>query len=112
MLLQVLSLSAKCLFFKDFNVKELEFNGDYETWANDMGEYFTISGFSRYFKALQNYKLPELGDVDEKFAEELAVLHDQVKAQGRYVIHRSLGPTVKREISKERLLRVQFWTCG
>ena len=113
-----MSLSAfvKPMFFKDCAIKDLELNGDYETWANDVGEYFAISGFGKYFASIIRYELPVLllGAValEEKQQADMEALHAQVMAQGRYVIYSSLGPTIKREVAKERFKTTSILDYG
>ena len=46
--------ASESLFFRDFNVKTLETNSDYEIWAEDMREYFNVSGYPGLFRAISN----------------------------------------------------------
>ena len=99
------------MFYKDFNVTNLKMKGDWETWANDIEEYFIVSGFSTYFEALKYYRLPTIPD---DAPAETKADHVILLSQARYVLFRSIGSTIKREISKERFAVgnvLQLWSA-
>lgn len=49
-----MSLAPKSVFFKDYSIKPLELKGDYELWAEDVKEYFAVSGLPQTFAAIVN----------------------------------------------------------
>ena len=97
--------SVKSLFFKDYAVKTLELKGDYEIWAHDIEEYFSVSGLPNYFQAIVDYTEPDLNmDIREDEAEvDKTARHTLLMKQARYAIYRSLGDSIKREMAKEKL---------
>ena len=103
---QVMSLT-KPLFYKDYSVKTLEIKGDYEIWANDMKEYFTVSGYPHSFWRIYSNEAPR-PDAEEEPEEEKEPSAEAIKghlpwlAQARYAIYRSLGDSIKREIAKQK----------
>jgi hypothetical protein len=99
-----MSHSAKPLFYRDYCVKTLEIKGDYEIWAKDIEEYFTVSGLPAHFSAIIQFTEPDDNDDLPQDAKnvDLKVRHQQILQQARYAIYRSLGDTVKKEMAKER----------
>ena len=98
-----MSQRQKPLFYPDFCVKTLELKGDYEIWSKDIEEYFTVSGFPTYFKAITEFAEPDVNDDLPAEAKEidLQARHQQALQQARYAIYRSLGDSVKREMANK-----------
>lgn len=91
-----MSLPTKPLFYKDYAVEVLELKGDYETWVRDIAEYFTVSGFPGYFKAINSYEMPvwntDCGPIPADKVAECKQRHEVILAQARYAVYRSIGP--------------------
>ena len=103
--------ASESLFFRDFNVKTLETNGDYEIWAEDMREYFNVSNYPALFRAISNGedidKEVDYEAQEEPSAQEAKVNFDlrlkTLMSQAKYAIYRSLGDSIKKSISKDNL---------
>jgi len=98
-------LKPSALFYKDCAIAVLEMRGDYETWVTDVQEYFNVSGFQKYFDKMTDSKIPVYTDCDgvipEDKIEEYKTRHSTILKQAHYIIYKSTGPTIKREIKKE-----------
>ena len=65
------------------------------TWAMDMQEYFVVSGFSTYFEALAEFRMPTIaGDA----TQEQKTAHLVVLSQARYSICPSKGKLLKKDM--------------
>jgi hypothetical protein len=102
-----MSLSAvQSLFFKDYTIRTLELKGDYEIWTHDIEEYFIVSGLPNYYTSIVAYTEPDVNHDIRPGEEEIdkVTRKNQLMLQARYIIYRSLGDSIKREIAKERYL--------
>ena len=109
--------SNKSLFFKECGIKTLEIKEDYETWVSDVNEYFAVSGYPQLGRALKNGS--PISDILDALpgeqAQETIRRNKQVQLQGRYVLYKSIGASVKREITKNTKQKtdtlLELWTA-
>ena len=92
-------MSDKQLFYKDFTVTTLEIKGDYEVWANDLEEYFLVSGYPEIYDSIARYVIPTIAG---NASAEAKAVHITVLKQSRYTLYRSIGTSIKKEIAKEK----------
>ena len=94
----------KSLFFKECAIKTLEIREDYETWVSDIREYFNVSGYPELSTALASGKhIPlEFDRLPWESKIDMQQRNVTVLLQGRYVIYRCIGITIKKEISKAK----------
>src|ERR1043165_4270895 len=85
-------------------IKILELKDDYETWVTDVCEYFVVSNYPELGKALKDGTpiSSRFDAIPGESAQVTAERNKIVHQQGRYVIYRSIGQTIKREIIKTK----------